>query len=515
MSRKSVAESFIHCQERANGRKYAKFCPADRKHGGRDKYLGIVINEANGIFYNRKSGGFFRFTVDGGKQELAAGERAYYEVVRKGCGRDSLRKVLALDFGDAWFLDYILENSGLKQLFAQTCLEDADTLLALISFRLLETDAHCYAQRWLEGSYARYLYPQASISSQRVSEFLARLGAEEAKRAFFDAYIPYMKGLLDLSENVLIDSTGLPNDIHFEYTRVNNHNGAISRETRLIYVAERGTGLPVYFRYVAGNIVDVSTLRTTINQLKAQGVSVSHGILDAGYCSKKNFEALKAHGIPFLTRLPGNAVAKGLIERHGGDLLSKKHTLKYGDRLICMKRVGAQVYGQDCHAYIALDVGVMQDEQKRYLEKSAKAAKKGKGMADEAMKRLGCFVMVSSEALEASEVLPLYYMRQSIEQTFDLAKNDVDLVPLRTHTVETFRGHLLLCFMATVALITVRRYLATRKKLKDLCAKMVLKDMRFIKCDVFGQTLVMTEPSKNANLIINELKLALPDVLNL
>ncbi|MDR1915838.1 MAG: hypothetical protein LBQ58_04600, partial [Synergistaceae bacterium] len=109
----------------------------------------------------------------------------------------------------------------------------------------------------------------------------------------------------------------------------------------------------------------------------------------------------------------------------------------------------------------------------------------------------------------------LYYMRQSIEQTFDLAKNDVDLVPLRMHTEETFRGHLLLCFMSTVALMTVKRCLATRKKLKSMCAKMALRDMRFIKCDVFGRTLVMTEASKSANLIINELKLNLPDVVNL
>jgi transposase len=113
---------------------------------------------------------------------------------------------------------------------------------------------------------------------------------------------------------------------------------------------------------VAGNIVDVSTLRTTINQLKVQGINVNHGILDAGYCSKKNFEALKASGIPFLTRLPSNAVAKNLIGRHGSDLCSKKYTLKYGDRLICMKRVEEEVYGQECNVYIALDVNVMQDE---------------------------------------------------------------------------------------------------------------------------------------------------------
>jgi transposase len=67
----------------------------------------------------------------------------------------------------------------------------------------------------------------------------------------------------------------------------------------------RETGLPIYFRYVAGNIVDVSTLQTTVNELKAQGINLRHGILDAGYCSQKNIKILMKDNIPFLTRMQG------------------------------------------------------------------------------------------------------------------------------------------------------------------------------------------------------------------
>jgi hypothetical protein len=105
--------------------------------------------------------------------------------------------------------------------------------------------------------------------------------------------------------------------------------------------------------------------------------------------------------------------------------------------------------------------------------------------------------------------------RRKIEQTFDYAKNDVALMPVRSHNVETFRGHLLLSFMATVSLITVKRLLKTRKKLSKFCPKMALKDMRYIKCDVFPHTLVTGEAGKNANLILNELKLEVPSAVNL
>jgi hypothetical protein len=69
-SRKANVESYIRYQTKAtNVKQYATFCPFDRRHGGKDTYLGIVIDETEGIFYNRNSG-YFRFTIKGGKRAL-------------------------------------------------------------------------------------------------------------------------------------------------------------------------------------------------------------------------------------------------------------------------------------------------------------------------------------------------------------------------------------------------------------------------------------------------------------
>jgi hypothetical protein len=519
MSRKANVESYIRYQtKKRDGRKYATYCPADRRHGGQDSYLGVVIDEEEGIFYNRNSG-YFRFTVVDGRTPLSPDEVEYIALAGR-YGEKKDKRHLILDFGDAWFLNHVLETSGLKKLFAGTFAKESDTLLSLLAFKLLDSNANSYAERWFEGSYARYLYPKAVLASPRISEFMARLGAEETKRAFFDAYTPYLKEIPEVSENVLIDSTGLPNDIHFEYTKINNHNGVISREARLIYVVERNTGLPVYFRYVAGNIVDVITLRVTINHLKAQGMEVKHGILDAGYCSGKNIDDLYDSDIPFLIRLQNNALAKGLISEYGADVRSKEYALEYGNRLLFMKCVPIKLFGHDCYAYIAIDFDRQTDELERYYRKAAADRRKKKqgnevdeSEIDENDK--GYFVLISSEMLDTSEVMPLYYMRQTIEQTFDFAKNDVALVPPRAHTDETFRGHLMLSFMATILLITVKRVLKTRKKTSELPAVQALKAMRYIKCDVFPRSIVTSEPSKYANLIINELKLRVPGMINL
>jgi hypothetical protein len=70
---------------------------------------------------------------------------------------------------------------------------------------------------------------------------------------------------------------------------------------------------------------------------------------------------------------------------------------------------------------------------------------------DNSLATLGSFIMISSEEIDTKEVLPLYYARQQIEQVFDIAKNYADILPLRGHGEDTFRGHyFLLCFIATI-----------------------------------------------------------------
>lgn len=130
------------------------------------------------------------------------------------------------------------------------------------------------------------LFSKASLPSQRVSEILRLLGDEALQRSFFSKYLTYISSKIHGS--VLIDSTGLPNDIRFPLSAINNHNGVISNESKLILAIEIESKLPIYFRYVAGNILDVTTLQTTIVDMKEFGISVNHAIVDAGYYSEKN-----------------------------------------------------------------------------------------------------------------------------------------------------------------------------------------------------------------------------------
>ena len=173
-------------------------------------------------------------------------------------------------------------------------------------YYVLCSRANCHAETWYEGSYARMLYPQANVTGQKISEMLGFIGNEWSYRGFFREYAKLLKRKNE-GEDILIDSTGLPNSIHFPLTAVSNHNGKISNEVRLIYAVQQGTNLPLYFRYRPDNIVDVSTLCTTINEIKAYNINVKYAILDAGYLSEDNINELYDGGISFVSRVKGNS----------------------------------------------------------------------------------------------------------------------------------------------------------------------------------------------------------------
>ena len=132
------------------------------------------------------------------------------------------------------------------------------------------------------------------------------------------------------TENVLIDSTGLPNSIRFPLTAISNHNGEISNEVRLIYVVQQNTGFPLYFRYCPGNVIDTMTLIRCLEELKAQGINVKFAILDAGYYTDENIRELFDSKISFITRLKANLVIyKGLVKEHLSSLESKENLVEY------------------------------------------------------------------------------------------------------------------------------------------------------------------------------------------
>jgi hypothetical protein len=504
--------SYIRYINNPSGAVYASLVDGERVGKSvKQKYLGslgLVIDRENGIFKNRERG-IYRYSIESGCSEMPSGS----EYV--GAGAPEKEKLI-LDFGDSFVLDKYLRALPFYGACQNVMPLHKDTLFSLLFYRILtDKKAYCYAESWWSGNYARILFPGAKLQSQRVSEFLVMLGEEEAQRRFFDEYLAAIYGKQGGTPGILLDSTGLANASKMSLTQVSNHNGEISMEIRLVYVIDRRNGMPIYFRYCPGNIVDVSTLCVTLAELSQFNIAIDYAIVDAGYFSEGNVKDLYKNNVHFVTRLaPNRTIYKQAAESELGDIFSSKYAVRYGNRLVYLKKKEVDIYGYTGYAYVGVDM----DSRTQQFKRAAFAAlddKKSPEEMDERIAKLGVFMLLSSDDMETNEILPLYYTRQQIEQVFDIGKNYADLLPLRVQSEDTFRGHLMLTFMATAILQVLQRDILSKRKKKDKTnPEGAFINLRNQKCKVYAKNIIPQERVKSVNEIYKLLEIDCPTTID-
>lgn len=468
---------------------YAKICIT--KRDGLRVYkeyinLGKVLDKEQGIYKSRERG-IFTYSLESNSYGTPPPEFAPPSAKKK--------EPKYLDFGDTFFLDAYIKNTGLNKSIDAIEYGNHDTLNAMISYYVLCSMSNCYAQDWWEGNYARILYPSANLTSQRISDFLSSIGNENVQRKFFDEYFKLLDKISSKSKNILIDSTGLPNSIHFPLTAINVHNGEINKEVRLIYVVQQNTGLPIYFRYCPGNVIDASTLVRCLEELKEQGINTKFAILDAGYYTDKNIDELYEHKISFVTRLKGNRLLyKDLVSQHLEILENKENLICYNGRYVYLKCVPCQLGEHNAYAYIGLDIERKSSESHKTFQRAIDR-KMSPAQVYDAIHKQGIFILISSRRIASNKILPLYYTRQQIEQIFDIGKNYADMLPLRVQNEETFRGHLLLTFIATIVMKKIQDAL----KLTSMTPMFLFLNLRNQKCKVYDDKVISQEATKKAN----------------
>jgi transposase len=427
-------------------------------------------------------------------------EAKTYEKVRSQKVKE---EKLILDYGDTYILSETAKKVGLYEVFSNVLPKESDTLWTLLFFKILTDLAFVYAQTWYDGNYASILYGGADVASQRISDFLKKLGQEKTMRTFFQRYLNIVA---EKECGVIIDSTGLPNEIDIPVSKFGYHGGNTEQETRLVMVVDQKTQTPLYFRYVAGNIVDVSTLKNTVVELGKMGVKSTFALLDAGYFSEGNIKSLYDDKIDFLTRMPaGRKLFKQLITDTADTLEKSENLVIYNGRSLFMKQVETELFGYKGFAYVVCDLRRKLNDSNKFLLE-AKEDGLSNDEIDAELRFKGKFVLVSSKELEKTEVMPLYYTRQSAERLFGISKSMLDCLPLRTHSETTMRGLLLLNFMALVLFTQLQKSIGT------ICAVgEMLLEARNLKCKVYEEDIIVSEPNKRFKDICDKLGYTVPN----
>jgi transposase len=394
------------------------------------------------------------------------------------------------------------KNCGLYEVFGSVLPKEQDMMWSLVFFKILTDLAFVYAETWYQGNYISVLYNDADIASQRISEFLKKLGNERVLRSFFENYL---RVVADKECGVIIDSTGFPNEMDSPVSQFGYHGGSTEQEIRLVMVVDYQTSTPLYFRYVAGNIVDVSTLKNTVVELGKMGVKSTFALLDAGYFSEGNMKNLYADEIDFLTRMPaGRKLFKQLVSDTSESLEKSENLVIYNGRSLFIKRVEVDLFGNKGFAYVVCDLKRKLNESNKYLIE-AKEDGLSNDEIDAALRFKGKFVLVSSKELAITEVIPLNYTRQSAERLFGISKSMLDSLPLRTHSETSMRGVLLLNFMALVLFTQLQKSIGAFCTVEE-----ALLEARNLKCKVYDDGIIVSEPNKRFKDICEKLGCMVP-----
>jgi transposase len=439
----------------------------------RSRYLGVVVDKEKGVYEKRNE-------------------------VKRLSRRSEQKEREILDYGDSYFFNEFLKKDEIYPILRSIFGNHMDTLLSLVLYKLQGGCAMRNAEVWYDGNAASILFPDAAMTSQNISDFLNILGNDKLQRGFFQEYI---KSVCGDKSGIIIDSTGLENQINMPITAWGHHNGDIEMETRLILAVSKEAKKPLYFRYAAGNIGDVSTLTTTICELKKFGVLPTISIIDAGYYSEGNINALYEGKVSFLTRMPSSRVIyKSLIKEHSSNIETKDNAVIYGERGLFIHKTQIDLYGHPAFAYIVCD------PVRRGREISKKIIDSEQKKDDFELQNCGMMILVTNEDIEKKDIVPLYYSRQMAEQLFGIAKDDLNLLPLRTHGETRFRGLMMLSFISLIIYLKLKETIGNKVTVEQTLAL-----MRNLKCKIFhDNSIIVAEVNKKQRIAFETNNILVP-----
>ena len=167
------------------------------------------------------------------------------------------------------------------------------------------------------------------MSSQRISESLAQM-PEPGRQEFFSLWLKR----LSESELLCYDITSISSYAQAnEYVRwgYNRDNESLP-QINLAMLYGQVSGLPAYYRRLPGNISDTKTLQTTMAALDFLGKAKLRFVLDRGFYSEKNVDALLARKYRFAIAVPsGRMWTRNIIDQCHEEIMSPERYRQAGE----------------------------------------------------------------------------------------------------------------------------------------------------------------------------------------
>lgn len=409
-----------------------------------------------------------------------------------------------LYYGATYLLDQLSEELGLTSDLKECFPDTYKKLLSIAYYLILEDNNPLY--RFEKWNFTHKHPYGADISSPRSSELFAAITDEQVNKFF------RLQGKRRVQEEYwAYDSTSISSYSEtlkqIQYGK-NKENDKLPQLNLLLVFGEK-SGLPFYYRKLAGNIPDSKTVKHLLEELDILGFGKAKFVMDRGFYSEDNINGLYREHVKFIVgaRLSLKFIKNNLdnvyddirmfnnyddgIATYGYTVSSEWNYIQerpYKGDVIKDKR---RIY---IHYYYSIEKGA-DDEQafdkriaslhKELLEnklvESHKKAyerffkvkttpKRGRQVSikedviKEARRYLGYFALISNEKMDAFTALHLYRMKDVVEKAFGNIKERLNMRRLLVSSEKGLDGKI---FTEFIALILIS-YLDHKMKKSDL-----------------------------------------------
>ena len=373
-------------------------------------------------------------------------------------------------FGDAYLLMNFLVKTGMADILKATFPEEADRqrVLCHILHGILRDGSRIGCDCFMEKSFASYILGDIPLASLRCdTAYFTMMGKDRTRMSFFKAFIEKMrKAHPGFGRCCYVDSTPLPNDIEGNpFNALCSHGvESTSIQTRLVLVLDEETGLPVWYDIIPGNVLDICTIMTVVNDVAVSlDITINSLVLDAGYISKEVIHAFhNGTEKTFIGRMPARKgfPFKTLYHEFRTSLDKGKYRFVRGGHVYFGKRKEIDLFGEKVYAYVYVDRhNALQRERNFMLDHPDEYAAMKDKEKDWLSVRFGYFVLLSNKKLTPAELLTDYFGRTDIEGVIKTSKEYLGLLPLSKWTVDTVRGKILGDIMNTIIFLNMRKAL--------------------------------------------------------
>ena len=281
-------------------------------------------------------------------------------------------------------------------------------------------------------SYMSDVCADLALSEESVRKFVAKLGSMQDQQEAF------MRGNVMPGTTLLFDGTTI-------FTRSSdslsakgyNPEHSQNPQARILYVFERDSHRPVFYRVIQGSVVDKSAFMDTVN---ASGCKDCIIIVDKGFYSKKNVSALLEAGMRYILPLQDNTVNVETEFYQNNDDNKWDGVFTYKKRAVWFRKRPSGNRGN--YIYTFRDDFRRAEMVGRFVEKAEKDYGEEEREPKDVLKeiRMGYFSFCSNLDLPAKEIYLNYKQRWDIEQCFDYLKNSVSKSASHAHNDNYFRG---------------------------------------------------------------------------